>query len=129
VSRVASAFAKTLQDARRSAPGLRVGLKVGRASEFPGARDFAYCSSGPPIQITVAPKLEAQSEDRILGLLRHEFGHALMFHFAELKHNEREADRLAAHVFRAPVFYDAATVQTTSRSRAKYKIRPGFLPR
>ena len=123
---VAAVFNRLLRTAQQRAPGLRVTLRVGRAAEFPKARDFAYCIlKNRKIAIVVAPKLSRQSRARIEGLLAHEFGHAAFFHHGIPRHAEREADRAALALFGLVIRYDDADVQTTGHGRTP---RPSYLP-
>lgn len=100
-----------------------VRLAVGKEKDFPEARNMAYCSRDDDtgaLEIVVAPKLLKGDADRIGGVLRHEFGHALLFFWGRLRHGERDADNVAEQVFGDPIFYDRETVQT---------LRDGLHPR
>ena len=111
---------------------------------FPGVRDFAFCQARGRgrSRIVVSPALVAQSRDRVLGILRHELGHAI-----DNDRNtkaatgvdwrayrpERRADELARVAFGAPIYYDADDVQTTAAhdadGRPNRDVRPSHLPR
>lgn len=108
--------------ARAAGRSFEVALQEGEPWEFPEARNMAYCSQDDntgDMKIVVAPKLVRANSDRIEGVLRHEFGHALLL-FSGHKHGERDADLLAEKVFGDPIFYDRIAVQT---------LRGGIRPR
>jgi len=108
-------------------PYFDVALAVGDPSEFPMARNMAYChheEESGDLTIVVAPKLARGSRERIEGVLRHEFGHALLFFWGYPDHGERDADNLAENVFGDPIYYDRATVQTL---RGGTRPRPAYL--
>lgn len=101
-------------------------------------RQYAYCMDGNPIQIAFAPKAEDLPLNRLRGLMRHEFGHALEFRYgvAELEsrlsrrlpeYSERRADIIAECVFGEPIQYDSRNVQCVRVPGAK-KRRPRYLP-
>lgn len=98
---------------------------MGEPSEFPALRDHAYCIDTKPPTIVYAPKLARASEERIEGVLRHEFGHALAFHVFTPDHAERDADIVAALVFGTPIRYDADDVQTTGEGVSPRPARLG----
>lgn len=103
-------------------PFFEVCLSVGDASEFPRRRNMAYCTGNArkDLSIIVAPKMFDADLSRIEGVLRHEFGHALLFFWGNAEHGERDADAVAEQVFGLPIYYDRETVQT---------IRGGSRPR
>jgi hypothetical protein len=107
--------------ARRA--GVSVRHRVGRASEFPEARDFAYCTDehGMPPTIVTAPKLERQRPERIIGVLAHEISHAFYLSLGQ-PHSECTADRMAERLTGVQIGYDEADVQsiTTRRRRPRY---------
>ena len=108
-------------------PHFEVTLAEGESSEFPMPRNMAYChrdDDSGALTIVVAPKLVRGSKDRIEGVLRHEFGHALLFYWGYPEHGERDADSLAENVFGDPIYYDRETVQTT---RSGTRPRPAHL--
>ena len=90
-----------------------VRFRYGRASEFPRKRNYAYCVDDPsgPV-IVLAPKGKRASEERVLGVLAHEWGHALAFLAGMPEHSERDADTLAEQVFGVQIAYDNDDVQT-----------------
>jgi hypothetical protein len=101
-------------------------------------RQFAYCQDGDPICIAFAPKAEQLPLNRLRGLMRHEFGHALEFRYgvAELErrlqrklpdYSERRADVVAEAVFGEPILYDQRNIQCVRVAGAK-KRRPKHLP-
>ena len=112
-SPVLTAFRRLRAHAVAAFPGFDVVIRMGEPSEFPARRDHAYCIDVKPPAIVYAPKLERADAERIEGVLRHEFGHALAFFVVTPDHSERDADTVAALVFGAPIRYDADDVQTT----------------
>jgi len=98
-------------------------IAEGSLHDFPHARDFAYCQSEPLI-ITVSPLLDRQPWGRIQGILRHEFGHAILFRTGFHAHTERQADAVASAVFGAPIRYDSANVQSITHGKP---VRPKTL--
>jgi predicted SprT family Zn-dependent metalloprotease len=108
-------------------PFFEVCLSVGDASEFPKPRNMAYTNHDDDtgdMLIVVAPKLLHGDHERIEGVLRHEFGHALLFFWGQDSHGERDADTVAERVFGAPIYYDRETVQTL---RGGTRPRPSYL--
>lgn len=104
-------------------------LAIGDPEEFPEARNMAYTARNKrgDICIVVAPKLVVcDDEDRVQGVLRHEFGHAALWHMGRMNHSEREADMLGEDLFGEPIFYDVETVQTLSEGM---RPRPNHLPK
>ena len=104
-------------------PHFEVTLAEGAPHEFPAPRSMAYChrdDDSGDLTVVVAPRLVTGNLDRIEGVLRHEFGHALLFFWGYPQHGERDADSLAENVFGDPIYYDRETVQT---------IRGGTRPR
>lgn len=108
-------------------PFFEVTLSVGKASEFPKPRNMAYTYhddvTGDMLMV-VAPKLLRGRRERIEGVLRHEFGHALLFFWGQGSHGERDADHVAENIFGAPIYYDDETVQTL---RVGTRPRPAYL--
>lgn len=100
-------------------------------------RQFAYCRDGDPVEIAFAPKAEDLPINRLRGLMRHEFGHALEYRYgvAELERRlgklpesvERRADVIAERVWGEPIQYDTRNVQCVGVPGAK-KRRPRHLP-
>ena len=79
------------------------------------------------ICIVVAPKLVVcDDEERVQGVLRHEFGHAVLWHMGKMNHSEREADTMGEDLFGEPIYYDAETVQTLAGGT---RPRPHHLPK
>ncbi len=111
---------------RRIAGMPDVTLRVGRASEFPARRNYAYChlKASGAIEIVVAPKICRASQARIDGLLAHEFGHAAHFVAGRERHSERAADSAAEQLFGVRIAYDGDDVQTTGRGT---RPRPAHL--
>lgn len=108
-------------------PYFSVELALGHPSEFPMPRNMAYCHRDERdgrMTIVVAPKLANGAHDRIEGVLRHEFGHALLFFWGYPGHGERDADNLAENIFGDHIYYDRETVQTT---RGGTRPRPAYL--
>lgn len=108
-------------------PMFSVGFSVGEVGDFPKARNMAYCTRDDDtgeLTIVVAPKLLLGDTPRVEGVLRHEFGHALLFFWGHLDHGERDADNVAEQVFGDPIFYDRETVQTLCEG---LRPRPAYL--
>lgn len=99
-------------------------------AHFKTARGFAFAEpgdEGDSGEIVVAKKLLQQADDRILGILLHEIGHAIDFALVPTGINnwatrrgrqlaqtpERRADDIVWAVFSAVIRYDADNVQTT----------------
>jgi predicted metal-dependent peptidase len=104
-------------------------LALGETEEFPAARSMAYTTRDKrgDILVVVAPKLVVCGDlDRIEGVLRHEFGHATLWHLERLKHSERDADAMAEDLFGSPIYYDREDVQTIAGGT---RPRPSHLPR
>jgi hypothetical protein len=110
----------------------RAGQDNGAGSE----RQYAYCKDGDPIIIAFAPKAHRAPLDRLRGLMRHEFGHALEYRYGvkELEKRlgklpaevERRADVIAERVFGEPIVYDEKLVQCVGREGIR--PRPPHLP-
>jgi hypothetical protein len=119
--------------------------KAGADNGAGAERQFAYCQDGKPISIAFAPKAKSLPRSRLVGLMRHEFGHALEYRFGvkELERRlgrrlpgevERRADAIAESVWEEPIVYDKKFVQcvgvkgTSPRPRhlpdAKETLRP-----
>jgi predicted Zn-dependent protease len=62
--------------------------------------------------IVLAPKAKHASAERVLGVLAHEFGHALAFLAGVPGHSERDADAIAEQAFGVQIAYDKDDVQT-----------------
>ena len=112
--------------------GVNVTVAVGDSSDFPAARDYAYCSWEPGHHggsgtITVAPKLLRAPRHRQEGILRHELAHAALMS-ADLDHTEHECDAVAEALFGSPIYYDADDIQTVSKRAAVHRRRPAYLP-
>ena len=107
--------------------GVSVRHRVGRATEFPKARDFAYCTDerGMPPIIVTAPKLERQKLERIAGVLSHECGHAVLLAAGQEDHAETDADRVGSRRTGVAVKYDRQSVETAGPGTR----RPGWLPK
>lgn len=84
-------------------------------------RQFAYCKDGDPMIIAFAPKAETLPLNRLRGLMRHEFGHALEYRYGvkELEQRfgtlpkgiEARADAIAEAVWGDTIVYDDDLVQ------------------
>jgi hypothetical protein len=109
---VRATFDRLLRHAKRRFPTFHATLSMGDARDFRPRRAHAWCESYDPPHIVCAPKLDYAHADRIEGVLRHEFGHALAFHAGYVDHTERDADDVAAHVFGDVIRYDDEDVQT-----------------
>lgn len=101
-------------------------------------RQFAYCKDGDPMVIAFAPKAESATLQRLRGLMRHEFGHALEYRFGvkELERRlgkklpdgiERRADAIAEAVWRQPIEYDGCMAQCVGCADG-VSPRPKHLP-
>lgn len=111
----------------------RAGTDNGAGSK----RQFAYCQDGNPIAIAFAPKAAGLPRAQLVGLMRHEFGHALEYRYGvqELERRlgvrlpsqvERRADRIAEAVWGEPIVYDADFVQCVGVHGQR--PRPAHLP-
>jgi hypothetical protein len=106
-----------------------VDLAVGDPEEFPARRNMAYTvrNKRGDLCIVVAPKLVvSDDESRVQGVLRHEFGHAALWHLERNNHSERDADAMGEDLFGDPIYYDEETVQTLSSG---IRPRPNHLPK
>lgn len=111
----------------------KAGADNGAGSE----RQFAYCQDGNPIAIAFAPKAAKLGRPQLLGLMRHEFGHALEYRYGvkELEKRlgkklppqvERRADVIAELVWGEPIVYDEHLVQCVNVNGVR--PRPARLP-
>lgn len=107
---------------------LDVPIVIGRASDFPKPRDYAYCELLPSgdIRIVVAPKFADAPAHRQDALICHERGHAALMILEQFEHTERDADAMAEALFNVEISYDADDVQTTGHGT---RPRPNHLPR
>lgn len=106
-----------------------VDFSLGSPEEFPETRNMAYTARNKrgDLCIVVAPKLVVcDDEERVQGVLRHEFGHAVLWHMGKMNHSEREADTMGEDLFGEPIYYDAETVQTLASGT---RPRPHHLPK
>lgn len=104
-------------------------LAIGEPEEFPARRNMAYTvrNKRGDLCIVVAPKLiVCDDEDRVQGVLRHEFGHAALWHLERNGHSEKDADAMGEDLFGDPIYYDEETVQTLSPG---IRPRPNHLPK
>lgn len=125
-SRVRPVFLRLLAEIQAHDPTFRATLSKGAARDFPTPRAHAWCESSTPPRIVYAPKLERADADRIEGVLRHEFGHALAFHMGEIDHTERDTDEIARRVFGRTIRYDADDVQTIGEGTSPRPLRLGL---
>lgn len=111
--RVWAAFERLRRDVRGADPDFDVTLDVNDDAGEPCCRQFAFCETrrAAPARISVASKLDAQSDARIEGVLRHEFGHAVLFFAGRIQHTERQADEAAARLWGEVIGYDDEDVQ------------------
>lgn len=111
----------------------KAGADNGAGSE----RQFAYCEDGHPIAIAFAPKAARLPKAQLVGLMRHEMGHALEYRFGvkELERRlgrklpdmvERRADAIAEAVWGEPIVYDEKLVQCVGVPGVR--PRPAHLP-
>ena len=57
----------------------------------------------------------------------HELAHAMASALGVEEHGEKNADKLAEHVFDKPLYYDALEVQTSCPQEAVRRTRPAHL--
>lgn len=106
-------------------------VRQGRANEFLSARSHAYCAlvEGSPRPVIVyAPKLARASWPRVVGVLAHEYGHALLMSEGNTDHSERECDRVAEALFGVSIWYDLSGIQSVERTTGAVRPRPSNLP-
>lgn len=96
---------------------LDVKLVFDKASNYPKPRDFAMSTVS---RIFVSPKMLKASNDRIRGLLMHEFSHVVLMRNGIIEHTELQTDWFAEVLFGARIYYDEEDVQT---------LKPGTHPR
>lgn len=100
-----------------------------RATHYLGdkrkARDFAWYWPDRHRICLVRDALDRLDRDAIVGILRHELGHAADDRI-EAAGAEVRADRLAESVFGSPIYYSADGVQNACRGVAP---RPAHLPK
>ena len=125
--RTRAIFRRRLQQLKRLAPKLRVGLVVGDPEDFPKQRNFAMCGLARRqfAEIIVAPKIENEPDEVIDALLRHELAHALLLYQGHSEHYEREADEVAEMIWGERINYDARDVETLGPGKWP---RPWHLP-
>lgn len=134
--------ARLYLDARRKFAGVfidveHVALRILPHSHFAQSSDRvrAYCSYGPIVEISASSILENEDERRVIGVLRHELGHAVeacygaatVKEFLGLRRSlkaEALADAIAGAVFGVAIRYDADAIQTTGVG----SHRPDWLP-
>ena len=128
-------FEKRLAAARLLQPDLRAILTIGRASEFPARRDYAYSAwDGKKARITFAPKVARAPRAQQDALIRHELSHAFLQH-AGLPHSERDCDAVAEQLFGnatdyEEIYYDAEDIQTLDAEAPEAeRPRPSYLPK
>lgn len=150
IPRIVAAFCRLRDHAERLFPdvetvGLRAATAAGcdpRGGAYCQGRARAFCTYGSEVDVTVAPCMNDESPERIEGVLRHEFGHAidalysrraiekrlrLPRGYLEKYGRERLADVIAELVFGQVIRYDADLIQTTGEDGVS--PRPGHLPR
>lgn len=91
--------------------------KAGGDNGHGSDRQFGYCTVDPPFKIAFAAKTEELPDEFIVGLMRHEFGHAIDHRYgARLermlgtklpKSVERRADKIAEIVFGDEIRYSS----------------------
>ena len=99
-------------------PGIleRVGARVTPEAGLTGRAFGFFDEEGSTVGLS--PRLEAEPEERIRGIIRHELGHACDLLFrpdlpGELG-SEARADLVAELIWNSPVTYDFWEVQTSS---------------
>lgn len=123
-------FNKRKREMQVKRPDLKLSVAIGKASEFPKKRNYAYCSwDGEKAAIVFAPKIRNATRSRQDALIRHELAHALLLS-ADLPHDERECDAVAEEFWGDPIYYDADDIQTLAggtRPRPRHLPNPGGL--
>jgi hypothetical protein len=128
--RISAVWAKELEKATSVFPDLArvVSARVTPEAGMRG-RTFGFYEEGSK-SIGLSPRLEAEPECRIAGVVRHELGHACDLLFApelgEATGDEARADAAVELVWGAPVSYDEWDVQTTAPGG---RARPSYLHR
>ena len=118
-------FNQRKREVQGQRPDLKISMKIGKVSEFPKKRNYAYCAwDGDKIKIVFAPKIRNASRSRQDALIRHELAHGIL-QSADLTHTERECDGVAEEFWGDPIYYDSDDVQTLSRGT---RPRPRHLP-
>jgi hypothetical protein len=121
-------FQKRRKEVAEARPDLRITLHIGKPSEFPKTRDYAYCAwNGHTCEIVFAPKIEKEAKATQDALIRHELAHAMLTS-ADLPHSERECDAVAEEFWGDPIYYDPDDVQTLesgTRPRPRHLPNPG----
>lgn len=136
MERVAAIFAQERDQAATIFPRLScVILEKSKAAGKGGARQFAYFDYRDFV-LGVAPKLNKQSDDRIIALIRHELGHAVeaLYAYSTVERRigvpiltpERYADAVAEAIWGDTIWYDADDIQTLERGVSPRPRRLGL---
>ena len=129
MQQLAQTFHRLHADACRAVgEDICVELALGPDEHFPQPRNMAYTlrdTNKKALVVVVSRKLCGCPLPTIEGVLAHEFGHVVLMHKGRPDHPEREADMVAERLFGKPIYYDAATVQTTRKGT---RPRPAHLP-
>lgn len=114
---LASTFATLAELAEERWPGFldHVTIRLEPEARVP-PRYFARCRlAGDQVVVELSPELAAESDDRVLGVLVHELGHAvalvLQVPVFDLRGAELLADALGSLVSGLRVRYDASDIQ------------------
>ena len=99
-----------------------VRLLWGRPAAFPAHRDHAYTTGR---SVTVSPKLNSASVERVAGVLAHELGHVAALQAGYAGHSEEDADAIGAAILGGLLGYDGQDVQAAGVRR----VRPDYLPK
>ena len=117
-------FNRLVDDVRDRVGEIDVTLEVGKHSEFPEERNYAYCEiSGDEIRIVIAPDFTDLCPIKQEAILRHELAHAIEFRLGLPRTNyefgpmlsrtpERRADDVAQLLWGDPILYDENLIQT-----------------
>lgn len=127
IPRLRQSFRKLLWIAQEAFPGFEATLFVAPASMFREARARAYTTDDDPPRIGVSEVLEQENNERQVGVLSHEFGHALLFFLGLDRHTEREADKMAERLFRSKIYYDRDLLIQTIEQGHGIRPRPSWL--
>lgn len=124
ISKVQKAFDKWFDRVEQKFPDFGLLELHSDVKAHDGGRHFAYCKDGDPLAIAFAPEAEDLPETNVLGLMAHEFGHAIDFRYGkdELQKQlgklpqdiEKRADAIANAIFNITIKYDQNLVQCIS---------------
>lgn len=107
---------------RRSKPSLRIADRPFILPEARARRDVAYTTCGRRQVVVVLRRLLAMPRAVVIGVIRHELGHAYDPYLG-WPGGERRADRVAEAATGQPIHYNRQGLQTTGRGAR----RPAWL--